>query len=56
MGLIMMSIYIISGALFLLFDPFPGLKGHTKYILGAILMAYGIFRGFRLVVKRKQSE
>ncbi|MFN4124106.1 MAG: hypothetical protein ACK4GL_12480 [Flavobacteriales bacterium] len=52
----MMIIYIISGTLLLFFDLIPNINKQTRYSLGAVLIVYGLYRGFRSLSKRRQTE
>lgn len=46
-GIIMIVVYIGVGLLFI-FNIFNVISATVGYVIGALLIAYGIFRGYRL--------
>lgn len=48
-GIIMVIVYLLVGLLFI-FKVFDVINPVVSYVVGGLLIAYGIFRGYRLYV------
>lgn len=47
-GILMILFYLGVGLLFILWKPFDIISTTVSCIIGGVLIAYGIFRGYRL--------
>lgn len=56
LSFVMVVVYMAMGAVFLLKpDFYPALNGTIRYILGALLVIYAIYRGYR-IIKTKNTN